>query len=208
MPRLIALAFACLLAVACGSSPAAPAPAASTTTTSIPVTTSITGLVTVGTSSVVIPNAVVSFQDGVNAGKSATSDGSGRYTIGNLSLGGFTAAIAAPGYIGTSRGITLTATAQTVNWALLPSTLFAKAGVGDTVFDMPTYISRIRITATPGTACQNFVVKIAGRLIVNVILGTCSVADARTHDGTYAVSGGVTEVQISTSVSWAFNEVR
>jgi hypothetical protein len=125
-----------------------------------------------------------------------------------LTLSGFTLTVAAAGYEGTSRGVTPAATATTINFSLLPSVVFTRSGVGDTVFDMPTYLSRVRITATPGSSCQNFVVKIAGRLLVNVILGTCSIADARTHDGTYLTSGGVTEVQISSGVSWSFIEVR
>jgi len=73
---------------------------------------------------------------------------------------------------------------------------------------LPSYISRVRIQASTNTSCQNFAVKIAGRLVVNVIIGTCSVADSRTFDGTYVVSGGTVETQISTGVNWTFTEIR
>ena len=87
--------------------------------------------------------------------------------------------------------------------------IFTKSGVGDTVFDMPTYVTRLRITGAPASSCQNFIVHIAGRSVVNVILGTCSVADTRTHDGTYAIAGGgQVEIVSSSGVSWTFTEVR
>lgn len=87
--------------------------------------------------------------------------------------------------------------------------IYSKSGVGDSVFDIPTYVTRLRITAAPASSCQNFVVRVAGKLIVNVILGTCSVADSRMHDGTYAITaGGTAEITISSGVSWTVTEVR
>ena len=50
--------------------------------------------------------------------------------------------------------------------------------------------------------CENFIVRIAGRLIVNEILGSCSVAtSARHYDGTSLTSGGVVEVLNSSVLS-------
>jgi hypothetical protein len=73
---------------------------------------------------------------------------------------------------------------------------------------MPTYVRRIRIQGSPSTSCQNFIVRIGGRTTVNVILGTCSVADTRTHDGTYLVTGGTVEITSSSGIKWTFTEVR
>jgi hypothetical protein len=86
--------------------------------------------------------------------------------------------------------------------------IFTRSGSGDTVFDMPSYVSRVRITGAPATGCQNFIVYIAGSLKVNVIVGTCSVADARTYDGIVTSAGGTVEVRGSTGVNWSFTEVR
>ncbi len=88
--------------------------------------------------------------------------------------------------------------------------LFTLSGVGDTVFDMPLTVARVRVQAAPTTSCQNFIVKIGGRAsIINVILGTCSVADARTLDSSYLTGGGGTvQITSSTGVQWTFTEIR
>lgn len=92
---------------------------------------------------------------------------------------------------------------------LIPAQLFTRSGTGDQVFSLPSYVSRVRIQASTPSRCQNFAVEVANRLLVNVILGTCSVADARTFDGTYVVTpGGLVEITISTGVNWTFTEVR
>jgi Abnormal spindle-like microcephaly-assoc'd, ASPM-SPD-2-Hydin len=88
--------------------------------------------------------------------------------------------------------------------------LFTASGIGDAVFDMPTTVARIRVQATPTTSCQNFIVRIGGRAsIINVILGTCSVADARSIDSTYLTGGGgVVSITSSTGIQWTFTEIR
>jgi hypothetical protein len=93
---------------------------------------------------------------------------------------------------------------------LAPTPLWTASGIGDSVFGMPTSVESVRIQATPTTSCQNFVVGIGGRRsTVNVILGTCSVADARMLDSTYLTcGGGVVSITISTGVQWTFTEIR
>ncbi len=87
--------------------------------------------------------------------------------------------------------------------------IYTRSGTGDNVFDIPSYVTRLRITGSTSSSCQNFVLRVAGRLVVNVILGTCSVADSRSHDGTYAITGGGTaEITISSGVAWTVTEVR
>ncbi len=86
---------------------------------------------------------------------------------------------------------------------------WSRSGTGDSVFDMPSTVGRVRIQASTPSRCQNFAVDIKGRLVVNVILGTCSVADTLSHDGTYLTpGGGVVEITISSGVNWTFTEVR
>ena len=89
-----------------------------------------------------------------------------------------------------------------------PTTIWGVSGAGDNVFDMPTYIRRVRIDGFYGGRCQNFVVRIAGRLVVNEILGNCSVALGRDFTGTYVTSGGVVEITNASGVQWTFTEVR
>jgi hypothetical protein len=88
----------------------------------------------------------------------------------------------------------------------LPATLFTRSGVGNTVFDMPTYVSRARIAGTYTGSSSNFIVKIGGRLIVNELVGT-SFGQTR-YEGTHLVDGGVVAIENSTGVSWSISEVR
>ena len=84
--------------------------------------------------------------------------------------------------------------------------IWAKTGTGDTVFDMPTYLSRVKITGDYTKNSSNFIVYVAGRLIVNELLGT---GWGATHfEGTYLMSGGIVEVKLSSGVAWSFAEVR
>lgn len=84
--------------------------------------------------------------------------------------------------------------------------LFVMTGTGDTVFTMPTSVARVRITADYTRNSSNFIVKIGGRLVVNELIGT---GWGTTHfEGTYAVTGGQTEITNSSGVTWSFTEVR
>lgn len=88
-----------------------------------------------------------------------------------------------------------------------PAPLFTATGSGDTVFDMPTTVTRIHITGDyPGNS-SNFIVHIGGIGIVNELLGT-SWPDGPHFEGTYVTKGGVVEIIHSTGVTWSFTEVR
>lgn len=91
------------------------------------------------------------------------------------------------------------------NKRLTVRNIWNKSGQGDTVFDMPTYVSRVKITGTYTGYSSNFIVHIAGRGVVNELLGT---AWNQTYfEGTYVTSGGVVETLYSSGVSWSFTEV-
>ena len=85
--------------------------------------------------------------------------------------------------------------------------LFTKSGSGDAVFDIPARVTRIRVQGTFNGATSNFIVKVAGSNIVNVIIGTSR--DPVALDGTYAlVGGGTVEITSSSGVLWTFTEVQ
>ena len=90
--------------------------------------------------------------------------------------------------------------------------VFIQNGVGDSTFTVPSHVTRMRIDATYGGTCQNFIVRISttSSSLVNVIIGTCSVADTRSpFSGTYAINnGGTVTIVSSTGVSWVFTEAR
>lgn len=86
---------------------------------------------------------------------------------------------------------------------------FTKAGTGNTVFDLPSWVERVRVTGTV-SGCQNFIVRRNGPSFINTIIGTCSVADAPAYDGTHLMTGGGGTIEIVSSegVAWTFTEVR
>jgi hypothetical protein len=84
--------------------------------------------------------------------------------------------------------------------------LFTRSGTGNTVFDMPTTVSRIHIVGTYNGNSSNFIVRIGGRLVVNELLGT-GWSQTR-YDGVHLTSGGVVEITNSSGVAWTFEEVR
>jgi hypothetical protein len=160
------------------------------------------------TTGAAISGASVRIADGVNAGRASTTAAGGSYSITGLSVSGFTVNISATNYESTSTSVTLTSN-QTVNVSLTPTPLFARSGSGNTVFDMPTTVSRIRVTGDYSGRCQNFIVHIGGRSIVNEILGTCSVATTGSHYDAIALTiGGVVEIIDASGVNWTFTEVR
>jgi hypothetical protein len=111
--------------------------------------------------------------------------------------------------VSVTRGVNL-ASNTTLSVSLLPSQLFTQSGVGDNVFTIPGYVTRVRVDGSFQGSCQNFIVNANNRLLINVIIGTCSVADTKSpFTGTYAISGA-TSVAItgSTGIAWTFTEVR
>jgi hypothetical protein len=89
-----------------------------------------------------------------------------------------------------------------------PRPNFSRSGVGDTVFDMPLDVARIRVVGTYNGSSQNFIMRIAGRLIVNEIIGTCC-GNVPRYEGTLLTGGGGTvEIRSSSGVSWVIDEIR
>lgn len=86
------------------------------------------------------------------------------------------------------------------------SPLWTAAGNGDSVFDMPTKVTRVKIVADYTKNSSNWIVKIGGKLTVNELIGT---GWGQTHiEGTYLTTGDVVEITNSTGVAWSFTEIR
>jgi hypothetical protein len=106
---LLGVVFGCM--GACGGGGGGEStPAPSPTPTPTPTTFTLRGQVseTAPFTANKIAGAKVEFVDGANAGKSATTDNDGNYTISNASRGGFTLRATADGFHSTSVGVTLT----------------------------------------------------------------------------------------------------
>lgn len=201
-------AISCLLLsvalVACGkdsptaptSPPTTPPPSSSTYT----VSGAVRGADTNGG----IAGATVQIGDGPNAGKSTTTDGSGRYSLAGLVSSGFTMSVTAANYLGATRGVTLTAS-RDESFRLLPAQPWTRSGTGNTVFDMPSYFTRVRIQGRwLQRDTSNFIVHIGGHFVVNEILRTTI-----TYDGIHLTEGGgVTEIVDSAAIAWTFTEIR
>lgn len=201
---VVATVFLAFVLSSCGgnSSPASPSPVPTPTPT--PTTFILSGTVA-STTGPVIPGATVRIADGPNAGRSTVTNNNGSYSFATLTASSFTLNASAPYYVAKGQGVTVTSN-QTANVELVPIPVFTRSGSGDTVFDLPSTVSRIRIQAAYTGNSSNFVVYIGGRLIVNELLGRGW--NMTTFDGTYLTGGGVTEIKLSSGVSWTFTEVR
>jgi Carboxypeptidase regulatory-like domain len=179
--RRISLVIAlALVAMACGSSSTAPSAVVPTPTpTPVPVSVSLTGVVTAQSGAALI-GATVLIGDGANAGRTATTGGNGFYSFTGLTPGNGNIGASASGFLQAVKGINV-GSVSSLNFVLQTAAPFTMTGVGNTVFDMPTFITRVHIVATFGGNCQNFIVSIGGRTVANEILGTCSVVTTGTR---------------------------
>ena len=108
------LVAAALLVAACGSAnPACPTPAPMPGTQRF----TLSGTVTDRSTSAPLDAATVTVTDGPNAGRSATTDGAGQYTLADLQSSRFTIRVTREGYGETTDNIMLNASI-TVNVAL------------------------------------------------------------------------------------------
>jgi hypothetical protein len=198
--RLIVLVA--LVTVGCsgggGGSPTAPSPPPAG-----PVLVSLTGTVS-AVGGARLSGATVLIMDGANAGRSTQTSEAGEYRFDNLTAGNANTSASANGYETAARGIFIDGV-NSLSFTLRPPT-WTQAGSGNTVFDMPTYVSRVQIRGIwNGSGTSNFIVRVGGRVVVNEILREMP---NRTYEGIHAVSGGPTEITNSSTITWAFTEMR
>ena len=106
-----------------------------------------------------------------------------------------------------SSGVSWTFTEVKVDNSSVPAGLFVKSGTGDTVFDIPSRVTKIRIQGTYTANSSTFTVKIAGSLVVAEAIGTGQ--NAVSSDGTYLLAkSGTVQIIHSSGVSWRFTEVQ
>jgi hypothetical protein len=109
--------------------------------------------------------------------------------------------------ITSSSGVAWTFTEVAADNSPAPAGLFTKSGSGDTVFDIPARVTRIRIQGTYSGTSSHFYVDIAGKSVVIESIGTSHSPVAL--DGTYLLTGGgIVEITSSSGVSWTFTEVQ
>jgi hypothetical protein len=83
--------------------------------------------------------------------------------------------------------------------------LWTRSGSGNMVFDMPSYVARVRIRGEWNRRdTSNFIVRIGGRLAVNEIL-----REPIVYEGVHLTNGGgVVEITNSAQITWSFTEER
>lgn len=151
-----------------------------------------------------LSGATVKFLDGPNSGLSTITDGGGNYTFSGVAVGNANLQANYQNYESSIKGVYVNG-ANTLNFSL-NAPLFTAAGTGDNVFTIPSTVSRIRITARYTGFSSNFIVRIAGSLVVNELIGTGW--GAVDFSGTYLTAGGTVQITNSSGVSWTFTEVR
>jgi uncharacterized protein YegP (UPF0339 family) len=205
MPRLgsgFALVCLCASISACGGDKSPTAP--STPPAPTPTVVSLTGTVSAQGGARLAGASVMIF-DGVNVGKSVSTNTNGEYRFDGLTAGNGNLVARANGYDESRAGLAIDGT-KSLNFTLRTAAAWSKTGVGNTVFDMPTWVTRVHVIGDYGGNSSNFIIRVGGRLIVNELVGTHW--NQVHHEGTYLVAGGVVEIVDSTGVSWSMVEER
>ena len=178
-----------------------------TTTSSDGVT--LSGTVRASGSTSGLSNATVMILDGPSAGQRTTTTSSGAYEFTGLTLGNTNLSATRSGYLEKRGGVYIDGI-NTLGFVLDRSAPWSRSGIGNNVFDAPSYVNRVRIQGeVDSDDSSNFIVRCDGRLIVNGILGNRW--GSTTYDGTHSVSscsGKEFEITHAAGVSWTFTEVR
>jgi Bacterial Ig-like domain (group 2) len=197
-----------LLSAACGGSsptaPSAPPPATTPTLTSVSMSAALTSLkqkgqttpITVtGTFSNGTTSVVTSTCSNWQTDNPAVATVNSAGVITALATGTATATTTCQGVFG--RGL--------ITLNLLPDELWLRSGSGNTVFNLPNYVTRVHIQGRwQQRDTSNFIVHVNGLSLINEILRT-----SITYDGTHVVpAGGLIEIVSSSAIDWTFTEVR
>lgn len=199
--RTSAIVGALFALSACGSSMAPTAPSV----------VSLVGTVT-AQDGAKLSGATVRVGDGVNAGRSTTTNNNGEYRFDDLAVGNGSVSAVADGYdsLVMSRYID---GAIPLNFTLRTTVPWSQAGTGSAAFDMPKYITAIHVIGMYTGITSNFIVHVGNCLIIEDQLGTS--ARRTISDGTYPVtpaltpSTGIVKIIVdSPDVSWSLTEDR
>ncbi len=190
------LVWVCLMLSCKKDSPTTPTPQSPPTITGVTVTSDHSTIVVGNTEQM---TAAVTMSDGT------TKAGNGTWSCGNTVLATVNQSGLVTGIQAGGVDIIFDNTAGgRGSKTLTVRNIWKKSGNGDTVFDMPTYVERVRIIGTYNGNSSNFIVWVGGDLLVNELLGT-GWGQTR-YDGTLLTTGGVVEIQHSSGVSWSFEE--
>ena len=203
-----AIVLVCLVLSGCGGSSTAPGPAVATTV-------SLGGTVA-DQNGARLPGATVRIGDGINAGKSTTTNSNGEYRFDGLAADRGSVSATADGYDRVTAGIRIDGT-KPLDFTLRTTEPWSKSGDGSAVFYMPAYITQVHIVGAYDGVSSAFIVHVGECAIVDDTIGT---GGLRTRsDGIYSVipagnppprteADGKVEIISSSGVAWSFTEAR
>ncbi len=162
-----------------------------------------------------LAGATVRVLDGVNAGKSTTTNNEGIYRFDDLTAGIGNVTAAADSYDSVTTSSYIDGTAP-LNFTLRTSAPWTTSGTGSAVFDMPSYVTRVHVVGVNTGVASDFIVRVGACTIVDDRLGA---AEFRTvSDGTYLVTEAgnpppppparLVKIVGSPSLSWSLTEDR
>jgi hypothetical protein len=173
-------------------------------------TVSLSGVVRAAGSTAGVKGAVVLILDGPNKGLSMATDNKGGYRFDNLAAGDANVSASASEMPEAIAGVHIDR-GSTLDFQLEPPPWSAR-GSGSDVFEVPAWVSRVRITGeVPAGRCDTLVIRLAGASILNTTLGTCnSVVGIRRYEGVHLMAGGgMAEIFVpSLSVNWTIEWIR
>lgn len=195
-----------MLVAACsdGPTPTSPTPPTTTppSTPPAPTLATVHGVITDAHTSAPVVGASVTIRGGNYDGRRTTTDGNGYFSLPQVS-GTFRLIGQRDGYNEGSRDVTMGPGDTRADFQMVP--FWRHAGQGNTVFDMPPYVTRVQIVGEwLRRDTSNFIVRLNGRTIVNEIL-----RESITYSGVHLVSGGgVVEIVSSSNIRWSFQQVQ
>lgn len=209
--RLVCAITVLQFAAACGGgSPTSPTPITTAPPVSVPApitppapvvtTVTVAGVLTDAQSNRPVGGATVR----IGTAQSST-DGNGYFSIGGVAPGAATISASATNYNTVSESFTVATSDTRRDLRIVP--FWTTNGVGNTVFDMPTYVRRVRIIGTYNASGSNFIVWVGTALVVNEIIGTGRQGGPR-YEGVHAVTGGVVRIENSRDVIWSFAQTQ
>jgi ribosomal protein S28E/S33 len=180
-----------------------------------PTPISLSGVVRATGTTAPVKGATIQILDGVNKGRVMTTDVKGAYKFDNLQAGNANVLASAPGMPETTEGLYIDK-AATLDFQLEPPPWSAK-GNGSDVFEVPAWVTRVRVdaefegaTGTGATGrCETLAVRFANVNLLNTSLGTCTTG-VRHYQGVHLMSGGgmVELLTQSTQVFWRLEWTR
>jgi hypothetical protein len=161
------------------------------------------GIVTDAATGATLSGVVVTVSDGAYFGHSARTNGDGYYSLTGVA-GRLPLIFGLYGYLQTVRTVTLNRDTR-VDVAMLRP--FSRNGFGPALFNLPASVRHLRIQTSVGDACETFIARLNGEVLVNVMIGgRCGVGHPLSHSDVYQTTGGALQIEAASFVQWSVQQ--